>query len=90
MIWMLTAAMEATALRVDVNQVICASDSQNRGRNHGLPGPLAEKFMSNFLSVEQRQGHDVHAEPAIDMGGESLTSTQRRLASNIHLTGDLS
>ncbi|WP_338922715.1 hypothetical protein V0M98_11155 [Pseudomonas silesiensis] len=46
--------------------------------------------MSNFLSVEQRQGHDVHAEPAIDMGGESLTSTQQRHASNIHLAGYLS
>lgn len=83
-------SVNTQALRVDVNQVMCASDSQNRGRNYWLPGPLAEKFMSNFLSAEQLEGHDVHAEPAIDIGGESLTPTQKRLASNIHLAGDLS
>ncbi|WP_223455524.1 MULTISPECIES: hypothetical protein [unclassified Pseudomonas] len=46
--------------------------------------------MSDFLSAEQLQGHDVQTEPAMDIGGESLASTQRRPASSIHTTGDLS
>ena len=46
--------------------------------------------MSDYLSAEQLQAHDVQAEPAMTIDGQSLTSTQSSPASNIHPTGDFS
>jgi hypothetical protein len=46
------------SLRLDANQVMSASDSQNRGKTCWFPDPLAEKFMSDYLSAEQLQGHE--------------------------------
>ncbi|CAI8871104.1 hypothetical protein EMIT0P291_280066 [Pseudomonas sp. IT-P291] len=44
--------------------------------------------MIDYLSAEQLQGHDVQAVPAMDIDGQSLSSTQRQSASNIHPTGN--